>query len=223
MYSCALHIHVYIQVTQLCYMLDTLLPQPDEETKEKGGPAAGLGIGAATLECYFLVALYWSLGACLIEESRTKFDTYVKKLASLTEVPGEGSVAGPGEIPVHQTTLYEYFFDAEEQKWVPWVMKVPEYIHNPKLKYNEILVPTVDTVCNTWLLELMVKIKRPVVLVGETGTSKTATIQNFLRGLDPEFTVSQPHAYMTYIHSQNHGYKLHACMSVGNNYVLVCV
>ena len=171
-------------------MLHALLPQPDEETKEKGGQAAGLGLGAPTLECFFLTALYWSLGACLVEESRIKFDNYVKKLANLTEVPGEGSVAGPGEIPVHQSTLYEYFYDASEAKWVPWVMKVPEYTHNPALRYNEILVPTVDTVCNTWLLEQMVRIKRPVVLVGETGTSKTATIQNFLRELDPDTTVS---------------------------------
>ena len=51
-------------------------------------------------------------------------------------------------------------------------------------------MPTVDTVCDTWLLELMVKIKRPVVFVGETGMSKTATIQNFLSGLDPDATVS---------------------------------
>ena len=171
-------------------MLNALLPQPDEEAKEKGGPAAGLGLSTATLECFFLTALYWSLGACLIEESRVKFDTYVKKLASLTEVSGEGSVAGPGEIPIHHSTLYEYFYDAAEAKWIPWVMKVPEYTHNPGLPYNEILVPTVDTVCNTWLLEQMVKIKRPVVLVGETGTSKTATIQNFLRELNPETTVS---------------------------------
>ena len=171
-------------------MLDALLPQPEEETKDKSGPSAGLGIGSATLECYFLTALYWSLGASLIEDSRIKFDAYVKKLSSLPEVPGEGAVAGPGEIPVHHPTLYEYFYDTGEQKWVPWVQKIPEYVHNPKLKYNEILVPTVDTVRNTWLLELLVKIKRPVVLVGETGTSKTATIQNFLRELDPETTVS---------------------------------
>jgi dynein heavy chain len=176
-------------VTQLCNMLDSLLPQPDEETKEKGGAGAGLALGTATLECYFLTALYWSLGACLVEESRVKFDAYVKKLANLTEVPGEGIVAGPGEIPVHHSTLYEYFYDGDEGKWVPWVMKVPEYVHNPSLPYNEILVPTVDTVCNTWLLELMVKIKRPVVLVGETGTSKTATTQNFLRELDPYTTM----------------------------------
>ena len=62
-------------------------------------------------------------------------------------------------------------------------------MHQADQKFNEILVPTVDTVRNTWLLELMVLIRRPVVLVGETGTSKTATTQNFLRNLSPEFTV----------------------------------
>jgi dynein heavy chain len=149
-----------------------------------------MGIGAATLESYFLAALYWSLGATLVGESRTKFDSYVKRLASLTEVAGEGAVAGPGEIPIHNSTLYEYYFDPELSKWVPWVDKVPEYKHEPGRNFHEILVPTVDTVCNMWLLEVMVKVKRPVVLVGETGTSKTATTQNFLRQLDPDSTVS---------------------------------
>lgn len=36
----------------------------------------------------------------------------------------------------------------------------------------------------------MVKVKRPVVLVGESGTSKTATIQNFLSNLNTDTTVS---------------------------------
>ena len=35
------------------------------------------------LEAFFLQALYWSLGASLQEESRIKFDTYVKYLSSL--------------------------------------------------------------------------------------------------------------------------------------------
>ena len=66
---------------------------------------------------------------------------------------------------------------------------IPEYVHDPEKKFSEILVPTVDTVRTTWLLELMVSIKRPVVLVGETGTSKSATTANFLRGLDKDSTV----------------------------------
>lgn len=52
-----------------------------------------------------------------------------------------------------------------------------------------ISVPTVDTVRANWLLERMVKIKRPVVLVGESGTSKTATTQNFLNKLNTDTTV----------------------------------
>ena len=176
------------QVTQLCNMLDALLPSSEDESGK--GKTGGLGISALSLECYFLTALYWSLGASLIEDSRVKFDSYVKKLAGLTEVHGEDAVAGPGEIPVHYPTLFEYYYDPEQTKWVPWANKVPEYEHKVGVKFHEILVPTVDTVRNTWLLELMVNIKRPVVFVGETGTSKTATIQNFLRKLDPDTSVS---------------------------------
>lgn len=93
-------------------------------------------------------------------------------------------------MPTSQPTLYEYYWDSEEKKWIPWAQKVPKYVHDPAKKYNEILVPTVDTVRTTWLLELMVGIKQPVVLVGETGTSKTATTANFLRTLDSESHVS---------------------------------
>lgn len=36
----------------------------------------------------------------------------------------------------------------------------------------------------------MVKIKRPVLLVGDSGTSKTATILNFMKNLSTDTTVS---------------------------------
>lgn len=52
------------------------------------------------------------------------------------------------------------------------------------------LVHTVDTTRTTWTLEQMVKIKQPVLLVGESGTSKTATTQNFLKNLNEEINVS---------------------------------
>ena len=68
---------------------------------------------------------------------------------------------------------------------------MPKYVHDPDKKFNEILVPTVDTVRNTWLLEQMIKIKHPILFVGDTGTSKTATIQDFLRNIDQESHVSK--------------------------------
>ncbi|XP_065190514.1 dynein axonemal heavy chain 10-like [Sycon ciliatum] len=164
-------------VCQLCKMLDSLLPAAD----------SGNVYGTAVLESIFLSALYWSVGAGLVEESRDKFDAFIKRIAHLPENPkDDGDGAQAGEIPVAQPTVYEYYFDVPESRWVPWESVVPEYIHDRNAKYNSILVPTVDTVRSKWLLKLMTNIKHPVLFVGETGTSKTATISNFNRELDPD-------------------------------------
>lgn len=160
-------------------MLDALLPSE-----------SGHSVGADILEGVFLTSVIWSLGAGLLEEDRITFDNYIKRLSALPQNPAEGSVVGAGEVPIAHPTLYEYYFDLKKEKWIPWHDIVPEYQHDPTVKFSEILVPTLDTVRTTWLLSLMVDIKRPVVLVGETGTSKTATTGNFLRGLDKETTVS---------------------------------
>ena len=96
-----------------------------------------------------------------------------------------------GEFPTSEPTLFEYFWDPEQDKWVPWAQKIPEYIHDTRRKFNEILVPTVDTVRTTWLLKLQIQLRQPILLVGETGTSKTATASNFLRELNTDVTVSK--------------------------------
>uniref|UniRef100_A0A674DLM6 Dynein axonemal heavy chain 10 n=1 Tax=Salmo trutta TaxID=8032 RepID=A0A674DLM6_SALTR len=162
-------------VMQLSMMLDALL-----ETEV---------YDADVLECFFLEALYCSLGACLLDNRRAKFDDFVKKLSSLTTGHDEKALAGPGEIPGYLPTLYDFHFDGTKKKWVTWSSLVTKYVHSPDVKFIDILVPTVDTTRASWLLEQMVKIKRPVVLVGESGTSKTATTQNFLKNLNMDTTM----------------------------------
>ena len=161
-------------------MLNALLPPSESNTF----------LGPEVTESLFITALVWSVGGGLLEDGQVKFDNYVKRLSALSSNPADGITVGPGEVPSGQPTLYEYYFDIEKSKWVPWLNIVPEYVHNPESKFSEILVPTIDTVRGKWLVDLMVNINRPVVLVGETGTSKTATIQNFLRELDNEKYVS---------------------------------
>lgn len=36
-------------------------------------------------------------------------------------------------------TLYEFHFDATQEKWVPWSSLVPKYIHDPEMKFSDIL------------------------------------------------------------------------------------
>uniref|UniRef100_A0A2K6C8M7 Dynein axonemal heavy chain 10 n=1 Tax=Macaca nemestrina TaxID=9545 RepID=A0A2K6C8M7_MACNE len=162
-------------VTQLAKMLDALLEGEIEDLD--------------LLECYFLEALYCSLGASLLEDGRMKFDEYIKRLASLSTADTEGVWANPGELPGQLPTLYDFHFDDKRNQWVPWSKLVPEYIHAPERKFIDILVHTVDTTRSTWILEQMVKIKQPVIFVGESGTSKTATTQNFLKNLSEETNI----------------------------------
>ncbi|XP_074916070.1 dynein axonemal heavy chain 10 [Chelonoidis abingdonii] len=141
------------------------------------------------LECYFLEALYSSLGATLLDTGRIKFDESIKRISSLSVVQDDNVMAKPGELPGQLPTLYDFHFDGCQKKWVPWSKLVPQYFHKLDVKFIDILVPTVDTTRTTWLLEQMVKIKHPVVLVGESGTSKTATTQTFLKNLNQDSNV----------------------------------
>ena len=58
--------------------------------------------------------------------------------------------------------MFEYFWDSELVGWVPWVKLVPEYVHRPELQFNQILVPTVDTVRTTWILNILLNRQCPV-------------------------------------------------------------
>jgi len=167
----------------------------------------------AVIEAVFLECMYWSLGATLIESSREIFDQSVKQIAGLMAGHDDmTNFAGPGEIPNSQPLLYDYHFDTgvsgldpnikasdasvnEETEskiwcWKPWKVLVQPYEHDVSLRFNQILVPTVDTTRTEFLLTQMAQIKRPIVLAGESGTSKSATIDEFLRKLDKnEFSI----------------------------------
>lgn len=76
---------IVTQVTQLCLTLDALLENENSS--------------AEVLECYFLEALYCSLGATLVEADRARFDEFIKTVSDFSSVHDESELAGPGEIP----------------------------------------------------------------------------------------------------------------------------
>ena len=58
-------------------MLDALVPKEEDSAKQDTGDL---------LECYFLQALYTSLGATLQPSDRIEFDANVKKFCSLMTI-----------------------------------------------------------------------------------------------------------------------------------------
>jgi dynein heavy chain len=98
-----------------------------------------------TIEYFVFFGLVWSIGASTDHEGRRKFDTYLRGVMSTgckAEFPPEG-------------TVYDYCYNAEKTSWAHWMSTVPEYTIRPAMSFSEITVPTIDSVRNTFLLDLL--------------------------------------------------------------------
>jgi P-loop containing dynein motor region len=59
----------------------------------------------------------------------------------------------------------------------PWGSYVGAYQPPPDGDFSSILVPTLDTVRSSWLLQACLAAGRPCLFVGGSGTAKTVTVQ----------------------------------------------
>jgi len=146
-------------VRQLCDLVDSMLPEPEQNPPEEFDQ----------LEKFFIFCITWSLGGSLVEADREKFSEFLKNLSGLI---------------MPSSSLYENFFNIDGLTFVRWDEKVPEYVAPANKKFAAILVPTVDTIRYAWLLNQIMMLKKPAMFCGDSGTAKTVTVQSCFRSLD---------------------------------------
>lgn len=75
-------------------------------------------------------------------------------------------------------SVYDYQFVKEGLgEWIPWTKSIDDAPAIPKdASFNSIIIPTVDTVRYTYLMDLLVKHEKPTLFVGPTGTGKSVYI-----------------------------------------------
>ncbi|KAI8122976.1 axonemal, Dynein heavy chain 10 [Lucilia cuprina] len=177
-------------IVQFCNMYDALLPSFEKLDDLSFGAPPPVQYDTDTLECCFIQCIYSSLGACLVEHDQIIFDEFIKRISGFPCVQdAKDKPASGGQLPTCKPTLYEYFYNRETSCWMAWEWVVPRYVHDPNTKFSEILVPTVDSTRTISILNLNSYIKRPVLLVGEAGTSKTAIISQYLRNLNKDVNI----------------------------------
>uniref|UniRef100_A0A6I8NXA9 Dynein axonemal heavy chain 12 n=1 Tax=Ornithorhynchus anatinus TaxID=9258 RepID=A0A6I8NXA9_ORNAN len=115
----------------------------------------------------FVFSLTWSLGATCGEDDRRRFDRLVREL-----------LAGP--LPEETRERYKLLSGTERAgvgRWEAWVEQLASAPPIPQdAMFSEIIVPTVDTVRYSCLMDLLVRRQKPAVFVGPTGTGKSVYI-----------------------------------------------
>ena len=125
------------------------------------------------IDALFMFALIWSVGASVDDRSRVRFDAFLRAELASNKFPWPLPKGG---------RVYDYLFNMENKHWIKWMDISEPYQIDAKMEFNEIVVPTMDSVRNTYLLDLLLTRDKHVLMVGNTGTGKTININQYLTG-----------------------------------------
>ncbi len=95
------------------------------------------------LNLYFGFSFIWGFGASYKTQALRFIDNIMRDFF------------GKLHFPMSET-VFEYYFNEKEQRFVHWSRIVPEFIYDPKQPFFSIVVPTVETVRYSNILDMLV-------------------------------------------------------------------
>jgi dynein heavy chain len=116
----------------------------------------------------FIFALVWSIGATTNEDGRRMFDAFLRQELFANKFSWPFPKVG---------SVYDYIFVIDSKKWTKWMDIIDKFEIDPKLSFSEVIVPTTDSVRNTFFLDLLLSNDKHTLMVGATGTGKVRVIK----------------------------------------------
>ncbi|XP_053705138.1 dynein axonemal heavy chain 12-like isoform X1 [Synchiropus splendidus] len=171
----------------LCRLFEMLLTEPVKtEPDEK---TLRVWIMAA-----FAFSLVWSVGGSCDTSSREKFSDFVKvMLTGKSEELPIPDTLGKWECPFDDKGMaYDYSYEFKGRgRWVHWNEAIQDIeLGDKNTKVQDIIVPTIDTVRYTYLMDLCLTYAVPILFVGPTGTGKSVYVkEKLMNNLDRELYI----------------------------------
>nr|XP_046220993.1 dynein axonemal heavy chain 12 [Oncorhynchus gorbuscha] len=171
-------------VVSLTRLFEMLLTQPLKE--DTGNKNIRTWVMAA-----FAFSLVWSVGGSCDTDSRKRFDEYLRDiiLGKADNHPIPASVS-KWECPHDEKGLvYDYYYEFKGKgRWVHWTDSIKNInLGDKNTKVQDIIVPTIDTVRYTYLMDLCIDYGVPLLFVGPTGTGKSVYVkEKLMNNLDKD-------------------------------------
>ncbi|XP_029642789.1 dynein heavy chain 12, axonemal-like isoform X2 [Octopus sinensis] len=141
------------------------------------------------IESAIMFSIPWSIGAVIDVDGRLSFDLFFRELyTGKNESHPIPKAIGKIDIPIPEgSSIYDYWFEFKLRgQWKPWTEFIKGFESTEK-DIRNILVPTVDTVRYTYLLNLSIEQNMPMLFVGPTGTGKSCYVQDkLMKGISKE-------------------------------------
>lgn len=128
-----------------------------------------------------MFAVVWSVAGILDNDSRTKYDAFLRLLVSGKDTTHPFPETFPAKFEVsfpNDGSVYDWQYETKGRgNWKHWNEMVRGFETPSHNNIRRIIVPTVDTARYTYLMDLTIRHEIPFLLVGSTGTGKSCYIQ----------------------------------------------
>jgi dynein heavy chain len=131
--------------TNMCSILTSMIPSMklgDDEVVNK------------VLTYHYIYAMIWGLGGGISFEHNLEISSMIED-------------AFPDMTFPRAETIFDHFIHPDtQQSFVNWNTKVPEFVVEKDAQFVDLLVPTIDTIKYSHIIEQMLDIEKPAILTG---------------------------------------------------------
>uniref|UniRef100_A0A8C9VE60 Dynein axonemal heavy chain 12 n=1 Tax=Scleropages formosus TaxID=113540 RepID=A0A8C9VE60_SCLFO len=147
-----------------------------------------------TIGASFAFSIVWSVGGSCDTDSRFKFDNFLREILSgRSEKHPIPSSMGKWDCAFSEKGLvYDYFYEFKGKgRWVHWSEAIKSTsLGDSKTKVQDIIVPTIDTIRYTYLMDICIQHEIPLLFVGPTGTGKSVYVkEKLMNNLDKDIYI----------------------------------
>lgn len=120
---------------------------------------------SAQIKQIFFFAFNWSIGATTTMLGRDRFSNWIREKINIEKV----------NFPEGKS-LYDLNFNTKTGEWESWFDTIDKYTVDTKVSFNEIVVPTQDSIRMKALAKMLILNGKHILMPGPIGTGKSVYI-----------------------------------------------